>query len=135
VTKNKKPPARRLYKMAKVLVKRSDKRIIEPQINSVIRDKVNCHDVQIIDLSRKGLRFRSKDQYKSGDKLKFELQSVDDSSTLSLSIRAKVINSYGIDADDMYEYGVKFFRLLYWYEMNCIHNYIYSRGKPDKSCE
>ena len=115
--------------MAKVLVKRSDKRIIQPQINSVIKDKVDCHDVHIIDLSRKGLRFQSKDQYKKGDKLKFELQSIDDNSTLSLSIRAKVINDYGDAADGLHEYGVKFFRLLYWYEINCIHNYIYSKTK------
>lgn len=115
--------------MAKVLVKRSDKRIVEPQINSVIRDKTECYDVQILDLSRKGLRFRATNQYKKGDKLKFELQSVDGSSTLSLSIRAKVINEYGSKTDGTNEYGVRFFRLLYWYEMNCIHNYIYSRGK------
>jgi len=118
--------------MAKVLVRRSDKRIIDPQISSVIKNKVDCLDACIIDLSRKGLRFKSKDQYKKGDKLKFELQSVDDSSALSLSIGAKVVNDYGASADGMYEYGVRFSRLLYWYEMNCIHNYIYSREKCDE---
>jgi len=117
--------------MAKVLVRRSDKRIIDPRIVSIIKDRVDCYDVNILDISRKGLRFRSKDQYNKGDKLKFELQSTDDTSTLSLSIRAKVINDYGISSDGMYEYGVKFFRLLYWYEINCIHNYIYSRGKSE----
>ena len=115
--------------MAKVLVKRSDKRIVEPQISSVIKTKVDCHDVHIIDLSRQGLRFKSTDQYKKGDRLKFELQSVDDNATLSLTIRARVINDYGKKEDGLYEYGVKFFRLLYLYEMNCIHNYIYSMRK------
>jgi len=115
--------------MAKVLVKRSDKRIIEPQLNSVIKDKVESRDVHILDLSRKGLRFRSGDQYKKGDKLKFEMQSVDGNSVLSLSIKAKIINEYGSKADKTFEYGVKFYRLLYWYEMNCIHNYIYSQNK------
>ena len=114
--------------MAKVLVKRSDKRIVEPSINSIIKDKVKSHDVHIIDLSRKGLRFKSEDHYNIGDKLKFELQSTDSNSSLSLSIRAKVINDYGSNADGINEYGVKFFRLLYWYEINCIHNYIYSRA-------
>jgi len=115
--------------MAKVLVKRSDKRIVDPQINSVVKNKIDCHDVEILDLSRKGLRFKSTAQYKRGDKLKFELQSVDDNSSLSLSIRAKVINEYASNTDSMHEYGVRFFRLLYWYEMNCIHNYIYSKEK------
>ena len=115
--------------MAKVLVKRFDKRIIEPQINSVIKDRVDSHDVHILDLSRKGLRFRSGNRYKQGDKLKFEMQSIDDSSALSLSIKAKIINEYGSKTDGMFEYGVKFFRMLFWYEMNCIHNYIYSQTK------
>ena len=115
--------------MAKILVKRSDKRIVEPQINSVIKNRVECQDVHLLDLSRKGLRFRTLEQFKKGDRLKFELQSVDDSSSLSLCVRARIINDYGINGDGMHEYGVKFFRLLYWYEMNCIHNYIYTRGK------
>jgi len=115
--------------MVKVLVRRSDKRIADPQINSVIIDKTECHDVHIINLSRKGLRFRSKVQHNTGDRLKFELQSIDDTTSLSLSIGAKVINDYGKNSDEMYEYGVRFFRLLYWYEMNCIHNYVYSQGQ------
>ena len=118
--------------MARVLVKRSDKRVIEPQISCVVSDKVKCYDVQILDLSRKGLRFRSKEQFKTGVKLKFDLQSNDDkdiSSALSFNIKAKVINDYGCNNEGQYEYGVRFFRVLYLYEMNCIHNYIYSRGK------
>jgi len=115
--------------MTKVLVKRSDKRITEPKIESVIRDKAKSYDVQVLDLSRKGLRFRSKDQHIKGDKLKFELRSIDDLAALSLSIKARLINDYGRNADGMYEYGVKFFRIPYWYEINCIHNYIYSHAK------
>jgi len=113
--------------MAGVLVKRSDKRIVEPQISSVLRIKKENHEVHIIDLSRKGLRFGSKEQYKKGDKLKFLLQSTDDGSDLFLTIQAKVINVYGSKADGIYEYGVSFLRLRYWYEINCIHNYIYSQ--------
>jgi hypothetical protein len=115
--------------MSKVLVKRSDKRIIEPQINSVIKDRIECHDAQILDLSRMGLRFRSKDQFKKGDNLKFEMQSINGDPALSLKIGAKVINVYESKTDGMFEYGVRFFRLLYWYEMNCIHNYVHSTGK------
>ncbi|MCL2152870.1 MAG: PilZ domain-containing protein [Oscillospiraceae bacterium] len=115
--------------MSKVLVKRSDRRVVEPQVSAVIKDKIECRDAQILDLSRKGLRFRSKEQYKKGDKLKFEMQSANDDPALSLSIGARVINVYGSETDGMFEYGVRFFRLLYWYEMNCIHNYVYSTIK------
>jgi len=113
--------------MAGVLVKRSDKRIVEPQINSVVRIKKENHDVQILDLSRKGLRFGSKVQYKRGDRLKFVLQSSDDNSDLCLTIKARVINNYGSRADGVFEYGVSFSRVRYWYEVNCIHDYIYSK--------
>ena len=115
--------------MAAVLVKRSDKRVVEPQIESVIIDKNGCHDVHISDLSRKGLRFGSNEQYKIGEKLKFKMQSTDDKADLSIIIKAKVINDYGSKADGMHEYGVTFIRFFYWYEMNCIHSYVYSRGK------
>jgi len=115
--------------MTKVLVKRSDKRIAELQLNSVIKGRTESHGVNILDLSRKGLRFRSGDQYKKGDKLKFEMQSTDEGSSLSLTIKARIINEYGSIVDGTFEYGVKFLRLLYWYEMNCIHNYIYSQKK------
>jgi hypothetical protein len=57
------------------------------------------------------------------------LQSIDEESALSLNIKARVINDYGRNSEGMYEYGVRFFRLLYWYEINSIHNYIYSRAK------
>ena len=117
------------FKMTRVLVKRSDKRIKEPQITSIIRDKAEAHDIHVLDLSRKGLRFSTKDQHEKGEKLKFELQGIDVKSALSLNIKAKVINDYGRNKEGLYEYGVKFFRLQYWYEINCIHNYIYSRTK------
>jgi len=116
-------------KMTSVLVKRADRRIAEPPLTSVIKVRNERHDAQIIDLCRKGLRFKSETQYRNGDTLKFGLQNVEDSPPLSLSIKAKVINSYGRDDEGLYEYGVKFTKLSYWYEINCIHNYIYSNQK------
>jgi len=115
--------------MSKVLVKRSDKRIAELQINSVVRDKAESREVRVLDLSCKGLRFRSSDQFSKGDKLKFEMQSIDDDPALSLSIRGRIINEYGSIVEGTFEYGVRFLRLRYWYEMNCIHNYVYSKDK------
>ena len=116
--------------MSKILIngmaRRADRRLADPPVDSVIRTKDNHHDVGIINLSRRGLRFRSKNRYKAGDKLWFELRSSDANSELSLSIRGKIVNEYGGESDSLHEYGVRFFRLLYWYEMNCIHNYVYS---------
>ena len=121
--------------MAKVKVninnmaRRSDLRISDPHVSSKISSKERRLDVQIVNLSRRGLRFKSNTVYKLGDKLRFELNSSDENSNLSLSIRAKIINDYGSKDEGVYDYGVRFFRLLYWYEMNCIHDYVYQCEK------
>ena len=108
------------------MARRTDKRLSDPPVMSQIsHNKERFLDVDIINLSRKGLRFRSASQYSIGEKLRFELSSTDKNASLSLSIRAKVINDYGSKGNGLYEYGVRFFRLLYWYEMNCIHDYVY----------
>ena len=121
--------------MAKVQVninnmaRRADKRLSDPQITSKIKHKKENLDVDVINPSRRGLRFKSGTEYKVGEKLKFELSSSDEVSNLSLNIKAKVVNDYGNKVDGVYEYGVRFYRLLYWYEMNCIHDYVYQREK------
>jgi len=111
------------------MARRSDKRLSDPQVSSKIKDKESTLDVDILNLSRKGLRFRSAAQYKAGDKLRFELSSTGEKSDLSLSIKAKVVNDYGSSSEGLHEYGVRFYRLLYWYEMNCIHDYVYQFEK------
>ena len=121
-----------MAKVAKIMIdmlaRRSDKRIDDPRIISVIRNKELSHDADIVNISRKGLRFRSNGQFYKGDKLRFDLKSVDSDAALSLSIKAKVINDYGKTNEHTFEYGVRFLRLQYWYEMNCIHDYVYSIG-------
>ena len=107
------------------MARRSDKRLSNPHISSKIKRKNEYIDVNIVNISRRGLRFKSGAHYKVGEKLKFEMSSSDGVSDLSLSIRAKIVNDYGNKEEGVNEYGVRFFRLLYWYEMNCIHDYVY----------
>jgi hypothetical protein len=110
--------------------RRADKRLADPPVSSKVQfSKERFLDVDIINLSRRGLRFRSASKRAIGDKLLFELHSTDKNASLSLSIRAKVINDYGSKAEGQHEYGVRFYRLLYWYEMNCIHDYVYHYDK------
>jgi len=111
--------------MVNKMAKRSDKRLIDPQIKSVVRTKDQSQEVAIVNICRTGLRFRTNLKFNKGDKLWFELRSSDENTALSLSIKGRVMNDYG-QKNDMYDYGVKFFRVLYWYEMNCIHNFVYS---------
>lgn len=107
------------------MARRSDKRLSNPEITSKIKRKDTLIDVDIINISRRGLRFKSGSEFKVGEKLKFELGSIGGDSNLSLRIKAKVVNNYGNKTEGVYEYGVRFIRLLYWYEMNRIHDYVY----------
>jgi len=108
------------------MARRSDKRASNPPIKAIIEGKDQGHDVYVLDISRKGLRFSSSDQYQIGDKLTFGFSKGDSDISLSLSIKGKVVNDYGPGTGDMYEYGVKFSSLLHWYEMNCIHDFVYA---------
>ena len=110
---------------------RGDKRIyFRPPINAAIKSKEQSDDVVITDISRSGLRFNSKAQYKEGDRLHFELQS-DDMRDLPHSIKATVVNKYGNVQDGKFAYGVRFHRIAYWYERNRIHDFVYSRKDSD----
>ena len=106
--------------------KRADKRIcLEPPINAVTIAKDQITDVLITDISCSGVRFCSKEQWKKGSKLLFELQN-DDYTELPGKIKAKVKNEYGSTEDGRFIYGAKFYRLSYWYERSRIHAFVYS---------
>jgi len=98
-------------------------------MTSVILNKDEKHEVQVLNLSRKGLRTQTTGRHKKGDKLQFEFDKGSANVTLSLKIWAKIVNDYGAGINDTNEYGVKFFSLLDWYEMNCIHDFVYKVGK------
>jgi len=107
--------------------KRADRRLFfESPMNAVIKIKDKCDDALITNLSCTGLCFDSKEQYKKGDKVTIELQ-VGDTTDLPRSIKAKILNEYKKTEDDKHSYGVRFFRLSYWYERNRIHSYIYAK--------
>ena len=106
---------------------RADKRVyFRPPIGAVIKNKTVSDDVFITDISRSGLRFNSKEQYKDGDRFLIEINK-DDKNDLPHSIKATVINKYGNVQDGRYAYGVRFNRIAYWYERNRIHDFVYSR--------
>jgi len=109
--------------------RRTDRRVVNPQLESVVRVSDQCLAVKIVDICRKGLRFKSKERYKPGAKLRFELESSNPAADLSLIIRGKVLYEYENAADNTYEYGVRFSRILNWYEMYRIHDFIYSYEK------
>ena len=116
------------------LSRRADKRIcFEPPIIAVTRTKDQITtDVVLIDISCSGLRFYSKEQYKKGTKLIFELKS-SDNVELPGTIKATVKNEYGNTEDGRYIYGTKFYRIAYWYERNRIHAFVYSEHKKKLS--
>jgi len=115
-----------------MLSRRADKRIsFEPPINAVIKAKDQIVDAVLTDISRSGLRFHSKEQYKKGNKVLFEIQS-DDKVDLPGKIKATIRNEYGNTEDGRYIYGVRFFRVSYWYERNRIHAYVYSERKKNE---
>ena len=109
--------------------RRSDKRVDHPKIESTVNRGRESHSVEILNISRVGLRFRSKEKHNKGDKLLFELRGLKLNANLSIKIKGKVINDYGSDDNDLHEYGVKFIRFMHWNEMHIIHNFVYERTK------
>jgi len=106
---------------------RSDKRLyFKPTIAAVIRNGNKTDKVTLTNISRTGLGFQTEELYYKGDKLLIELKR-DEKNLLPKKIKAKVINEYGLTEYGQREYGVRFFRISYWYEKNCIHNYVYSQ--------
>jgi len=112
--------------------RRADKRANNPPVSSVVKNKDSSHEVVVVNISRKGLRFRSGVQYKIGDKLNFGFSRGDEENEevfLSMNIKGKILNEYAPKDDDTFEYGVKFSSLLNWYEMNLIHEFVYALSK------
>jgi len=112
---------------------RSDKRLyFKPTIAAVIRNEDRIDNVTITNISRTGLGFQTEELYYKGDKLLINLKR-DKKNLLPRKIKAKVVNEYGLTEYGLKEYGVRFFRVSYWYEKNCIHNYVYSELTEDQT--
>ena len=111
---------------------RGDKRLyFDPSITGAIRTRDKTVEVHLTNISSSGLAFQTEEQFKKGDKLLLELKS-DSNYLLPQKIKAKIINEYGDKENGCYEYGVRFLRISYWYEKNCIHNFVYSE-KTDEA--
>jgi len=106
--------------------KRTDRRIEYPKLTAEAWTKENKHEVEVINISRKGLRFKSKEKYDKGINLMFDLNSTDPSVELSLSIKGKIVNEYSNNNEGEHEYGAKFMRLTHWYEMYRVHDFVYA---------
>jgi len=115
------------------VARRADKRIADPKVASEAKVKKTPHNIEILNISRGGLRFKSNEEFEKNDVLWFDLRSTDAHTDLSLSIRGKVVNLYGKNETDSYEYGVKFFHILHWYEMNCIHNFVHGNSGDERT--
>ena len=101
-----------------MISKRAHKRMYDPAISATLKSREQSYDVSIIEISRSGLRFVSENLYRRGDKLRFDISDSD--LDLSITIRAKVINKYKSEKEGMFDYGVRFYRVFYWYEKKCI---------------
>ena len=106
--------------------RRSDKRLNNPRVKSRIKQNERRLDADVLNICRRGLRFRSKEKFQNGDIVKIELSSEDEKVSLNLVIKGKIVNDYGKVTEDKHEYGVKFSRFLYWHEMNSIHDFVHS---------
>ena len=109
--------------------RRSDKRVENPQMDAVVRFDEKTTSATIKDISRVGLRFRSPEQYRKGDKLQFELRCSQLNDNVPVTLKGKVQNEYPSGDPDIHEYGIKFCRPAQWHDMNMIHDYVYACGK------
>jgi len=119
-----------LERMLGVISKRAATRLSEPNISATVRHKKQKHeqeqDVVLMNISSIGLRFKSFDGYKIGEKLWFDIRSNEEKPLLSLSIRGKIVNYYGVGDDNLHNYGVRFYRFRFMNEIERINYYVHT---------
>jgi len=118
-----------IERMLGVISKRSFTRLSYPNLSTVARNKEQNKDVELMNISSHGLRFKSEAIFKPGDKLWFDIKSNEEDPPLSLSIKGQVINDYTNTGDVMRDYGVRFYRLRYLNEIERIHKYVHTVKK------
>ena len=94
-----------LERMFGVISKRADTRLSEPNLSTVVRCKKSKQEVELLNISSIGLRFKSNESYEMGEKLWFDIRSNEEKPLLSLSIKGKIINDYGKSDDNLHSYG------------------------------
>jgi len=118
-----------IERMLGIISKRSYTRLSYPELKTVARSKEQSHDVELINISSHGLRFKSSARFIIDEKVWFDIQSKEENPSLSLSIKGQIINDYTNTGDTMRDYGVRFYRLRYLNEIERIHNYVHRNRK------
>jgi len=91
------------------MYRRASERYKDLQINAVIRNRTQRFEVAVLNISRGGLRFISRDIFRRGEKLNFELHLENGETTSVLRLNARIVNIYDSEADGhLSEYGVRF---------------------------
>ena len=116
-------------RMLGIISRRADTRLAGPKLSAVIRSKDKSHDAEVVNISSRGLRFKSGSLHEIGEKLWFDIQSTDEEHPLSLSIKGKIVNDYVNSEDNQCSYGVKFHTFRYMNEIEQLHNYVYTIKK------
>ena len=106
--------------------KRADTRLTKPNLTVDVRKKKQKKEAELLNISSHGLRFKTSADYKIGEKLWFDIQSNDEKSLPSLSIKGKIINIYESGDENLHEYGVSFFRFRFMNEIEHIHYYVHT---------
>ena len=92
-----------------------DTQLEDIQINAIIRNGPQTFTAPVISISRRGLKFSSKDIFRTGEKLNLELQLDLGKLTSILRVNGKIVNMYENTEDELltdYEVKYSFFGLL-----------------------
>jgi len=118
-----------IERMMGVISKRADTRLPYPELNAVVRNRERSQKIELINISSRGLRFKTDAHYYIGDKLWFDIWSNEENPLFSLSIKGYIRNDYTNTDDKVRNYGVQFFRIRYLNERERIHTYVHANKK------
>ena len=92
-----------------------DTQLEDIQLTAIIRNGAQMFTAPVISLSRRGLKFTSKDIFRVGEKVNLELQLELGKITSVLRVNAKIVNMFDNEEDELltdYEVKYSFFGLL-----------------------
>ena len=116
-------------RMLGIVSRRADTRLSGPKLSAVVRTKEQSHNAEVVNISSRGLRFKSETLHEVGETLWFDIQSTDDAHPLKLSIKGKIVNDYVSIEENQCSYGVKFRKFRYMNEIEQLHTYVYTLKK------
>jgi len=116
-------------RMLGIVSRRADTRLSGPKLSAVVRGNERSHEAEVVNISSHGIRFKSETLYEIGDKLWFDIQSIEEKHPLKVSIKGKIVNDYVSVGDNHFSYGVKFSRFRFLNEIEQLHEYVYAIKK------